>query len=132
MVICVVFVFFIYKQKTAYDMRIIDWSADVYSSDLSATPRDLKKFAVLVISRTNSSYVTTISRSGISPFGKKRIAGAVGIWWDRVSIASNMLCGSLHASKCVRSNRSEERRVGKECVSTCRSRWWPYNLKKKK
>src|SRR3546814_15908617 len=23
-------------------------------------------------------------------------------------------------------NRSEERRVGKECVSTCRSRWWPY------
>src|SRR3546814_16321540 len=25
--------------------------------------------------------------------------------------------------------RSEERRVGKECVSTCRSRWWPYNKK---
>src|SRR3546814_13774507 len=24
-------------------------------------------------------------------------------------------------------DRSEERRVGKECVSTCRSRWWPYN-----
>src|SRR3546814_19188045 len=28
--------------------------------------------------------------------------------------------------------RSEERRVGKECVSTCRSRWWPYHSKKKK
>src|SRR3546814_13820249 len=27
--------------------------------------------------------------------------------------------------------RSEERRVGKECVSTCRSRWWAYHLKKK-
>src|SRR3546814_15069760 len=27
---------------------------------------------------------------------------------------------------------SEERRVGKECVSTCRSRWWPYNKKKNK
>src|SRR3546814_20859700 len=27
--------------------------------------------------------------------------------------------------------RSEERRVGKECVSTCRSRWSPYNYKKK-
>src|SRR3546814_12490875 len=26
--------------------------------------------------------------------------------------------------------RSEERRVGKECVSTCRSRWWPYTSKK--
>src|SRR3546814_12532003 len=28
--------------------------------------------------------------------------------------------------------RSEERRVGKECVSTCRSRWSPYHYKKKK
>src|SRR3546814_17840956 len=28
-------------------------------------------------------------------------------------------------------NRSEERRVGKECVSTCRSRWSPYHSKKK-
>src|SRR3546814_19502091 len=27
--------------------------------------------------------------------------------------------------------RSEERRVGKECVSTCRSRWSPYHEKKK-
>src|SRR3546814_16621871 len=27
--------------------------------------------------------------------------------------------------------RSEERRVGKECVSTCRSRWWPSHKKKK-
>src|SRR3546814_13528257 len=29
----------------------------------------------------------------------------------------------------VDANRSEERRVGKECVSTCRSRWWPYHQK---
>src|SRR3546814_18059296 len=28
--------------------------------------------------------------------------------------------------------RSEERRVGTECVSTCRTRWWPYHEKKKK
>src|SRR3546814_18866737 len=27
-------------------------------------------------------------------------------------------------------NRSEERRVGKECDSTCKSRWWPYHYKK--
>src|SRR3546814_14987498 len=32
-------------------------------------------------------------------------------------------------SRCAR--RSEERRVGKECVSTCRSRWSPYHYKKK-
>src|SRR3546814_12969923 len=35
--------------------------------------------------------------------------------------------GSLRAA-----GRSEERRVGKECVSTCRSRWSPYHYKKKK
>src|SRR3546814_1015274 len=32
----------------------------------------------------------------------------------------------------AREVRSEERRVGKECVSTCRSRWSPYHLKKNK
>src|SRR3546814_14516587 len=32
----------------------------------------------------------------------------------------------------VRGLRSEERRVGKECVSTCRSRWSPYHYKKRK
>src|SRR3546814_20321431 len=30
-----------------------------------------------------------------------------------------------------RRSRSEERRVGKECVSSCRSRWSPYHSKKK-
>src|SRR3546814_12296987 len=29
---------FFFKQKTAYDMRISDWSSDVCSSDLAATP----------------------------------------------------------------------------------------------
>src|SRR3546814_16871384 len=32
----------------------------------------------------------------------------------------------------IRFPRSEERRVGNECVSTCRSRWWAYHKKKKK
>src|SRR3546814_11064475 len=40
----------------------------------------------------------------------------------------NMALGCSH----VLSDRSEERRVGKECVSTCRSRWSPYHSKKKK
>src|SRR3546814_3787212 len=43
LVSCTVFVFF-FKQKTAYEMRISDWSSDVCSSDLCATkaltPRD--------------------------------------------------------------------------------------------
>src|SRR3546814_7683224 len=33
-----VFYFFFFKQKTAYEMRISDWSSDVYSSDLTTGP----------------------------------------------------------------------------------------------
>src|SRR6184192_4722966 len=33
----------------------------------------------------------------------------------------------LAGARCVRAGRSEERRVGKECQSTCRSRWSPYH-----
>src|SRR3546814_16007792 len=42
--------------------------------------------------------------------------------------------GGQHGATAVRgtqnAKRSEERRVGKECVSTCRSRWSPYPYKK--
>src|SRR3546814_18936284 len=38
---------------------------------------------------------------------------------------------SVRCSASTRRNRSEERRVGKECGSTCRSRWSPYHKKKK-
>src|SRR3546814_11278635 len=35
-VICIFIIFFFFKQKTAYEMRISDWSSDVCSSDLAA------------------------------------------------------------------------------------------------
>src|SRR3546814_10333328 len=37
---------------------------------------------------------------------------------------------SMSPRASLTTNRSEERRVGKECVSTCRSRWSPYHSKK--
>src|SRR3546814_7754490 len=48
---CVFFVFFFFKQKTAYEMRISDWSSDVCSSDL------------LCVHLTSSSS----NREGVSP-----------------------------------------------------------------
>src|SRR3546814_18603162 len=39
---------------------------------------------------------------------------------------------TLFATVSSTGNRSEERRVGKECVSKCRSRWSPYHKKKNK
>src|SRR3546814_18265782 len=58
------------------------------------------------------------------------------LWLDPMGISLVIAC-SVTATEIVAwldavSGRSEERRVGKECVSTCRSRWSPYHSKKKK
>src|SRR3546814_4539950 len=76
---CLIFVFF-FKQKTAYEMRISDWSSDVCSSDLDHR----------------------LLHAGQNP-----------------AVDPDVVVR--------RPGRSEERRVGKECVSTCRSRWSPYH-----
>src|SRR3546814_8348731 len=41
------------------------------------------------------------------------------------------IAGGVRPEELGANRRSEERRVGKECVSTCRSRWSPYHYKKK-
>src|SRR3546814_7501023 len=81
----VVLCFFFFKQKTAYEMRISDWSSDVCSSDL------------------------------------------LGLRWRRPPGRRGRLTRRLADHRLRRQDRSEERRVGKECVSTCRSRWSPYH-----
>src|SRR3546814_7265534 len=75
-----------FKQKTAYEMRISDWSSDVCASDL-----EIHQFF-----------------RGFLP---------------QVSSFPQVPPDHPCQTKC----RSEERRVGKECVSTCRSRWSPYH-----
>src|SRR3546814_5026575 len=87
---------FFFKQKTAYEMRISDWSSDVCSSDLADGA------GVLQVGDNNNAAISQ--------------AGDVG-----GSLAVQLGDGNLASS------RSEERRVGKECVSTCRSRWSPYH-----
>src|SRR3546814_10530873 len=89
---CCIFIFFFFKQKTAYEMRISDWSSDVCSSDLM----------------TGTTAVRNLVREGKI----HQIPGTM-----QVSQKDGMQT----------MDRSEERRVGKECVSTCRSRWSPYH-----
>src|SRR3546814_3360122 len=98
--------FFFFKQKTAYEMRISDWSSDVCSSDL------LRKATLhVVLSFENLSANTTyLVEEIIIPIIAK---------WPRAYV--HKYNGNAFEY------RSEERRVGKECVSTCRSRWSPYN-----
>src|SRR3546814_12569043 len=89
--------FFFFKQKTAYEMRISDWSSDVCSSDLCKPGLAPRRSRALTPSLAGST-----ERRGDAPRAPATY------------------------------QRSEERRVGKECVSTCRSRWSPYHYKKKK
>src|SRR3546814_3324945 len=109
-VVCgVMFCFF--KQKTAYEMRISDWSSDVCSSDLEVTAQaGIPAYEISnharpgEESRHNLAYWRYHDYCGIGP-------GAHG---------------RRHNGTTER-HRSEERRVGKECVSKCRSRWSPYH-----
>src|SRR3546814_7115418 len=90
---CVVVFFF--KQKTAYEMRISDWSSDVCSSDL-----------LRCCHGSHPSWIESLHQT----------RGRFKVFWTE-------FLRSLRD----RGLRSEERRVGKECVSTCRSRWSPYH-----
>src|SRR3546814_10890913 len=87
-----------FKQKTAYEMRISDWSSDVCSSDLR------------VIMFGDGGLVGGDDLRA----GTQRRAEQFG----RIIRAAEQFDDEI--------GRSEERRVGKECVSTCRSRWSPY------
>src|SRR3546814_19775043 len=103
-VLCFRFSVFFFKQKTAYEMRISDWSSDVCSSDL------VRRLARLPI-RLAPRHVR--DRGDLLRLGAALRAGRQG-------------------RDPAPQVRSEERRVGKECVSTCRSRWSPYHYKKNK
>src|SRR3546814_14487787 len=97
-------------------MRISDWSSDVCSSDLS------RRKHIAEEARTKFHRQIARVRPGSHAFEiAKRVA--VGTYNDGFIHAGNLAYLSLMT---LFPFRSEERRVGKECVSTCRSRWAPY------
>src|SRR3546814_1824196 len=102
--------FFLCKQKTAYEMRISDWSPDVCSSDLIAEKERAGRQQRFTLRRA----ATEGSR------GHDRNAGRVALFLERAVLRTRGADEIVDLPA-----RSEERRVGKECVSTCRSRWSP-------
>src|SRR3546814_4895142 len=106
-------------------MRISDWSSDVCSSDLVSG-------AGSSLSATQS-FVDASGRGGgnagffQSQNGGDGTGGTAEILID-ADAASTISLGSAGVFAIGEGgNRSEERRVGKECVSTCRFRWSPYH-----
>src|SRR3546814_13201017 len=115
---------FFCKQKTAYEMRISDWSSDVCSSDLICRPQPTKPARPRSACGASSSHEEAAPREpGRFSFIALRLRRALG--------PEQGFRSRSQGSRCPNRGRSEERRVGKECVSTCRSRWSPYHSKKK-
>src|SRR3546814_3471601 len=111
--VCSCLFFFFFKQKTAYEMRISDWSSDVCSSDLRA--RSGGPFTVADGRRHPDDM--TFEHAVLAHQSDRRMLALM----DVAELGFFEIAGHIEAV------RSEERRVGKECVSTCRSRWSPYH-----
>src|SRR3546814_12478239 len=98
-------------------MRISDWSSDVCSSDLAFRPQSWRQTAE----------TTRLLARGLTALGVKP--------GERVALVAENRPEWLIADHAIMSaGRSEERRVGKECVGTCRSRWsqWKSNKNREK
>src|SRR3546814_18870684 len=124
-------------------MRISDWSSDVCSSDLDGPTSvaivggdQLAQQSITAVpdlvratpALNASGSFGALSIRGIGSVGFSRSSeGSVGVVVDNVSLGSGSTTPpQLFDVARVAVLRSEERRVGKECVSTCRSRWSPY------
>src|SRR3546814_14726386 len=108
--------FFFFKHKTAYEMRISDWSSDVCSSDLAGAPALAAGKIPLLVQTPEQLRQVLVGRH------------------DHAAMAEAARMPQRAADRVVGlvfRMRSEERRVGKECVSTGRSRWEPYHENQK-
>src|SRR3546814_11018172 len=100
-------------------MRISDWSSDVCSSDL------VVEAGAMVVS-------VTATAVEVAPFDD-HVVDMTGHGSSHLRSRCRCVCVSPAEVSLTEGNgtaplsRSEERRVGKECVSTCRSRWAPYH-----
>src|SRR3546814_11573075 len=100
-------------------MRISDWSSDVCSSDLRMAERDGTAIGI---------HISRVVRHVELPQHGQRLGGEGLVQLDHVHVADRQAGLGQH----LLGRRSEERCVGKECVSTCRSRWSPFTYKKKR
>src|SRR3546814_12808974 len=122
---CVVVFFF--KQKTAYERRISDWSSDVCSSDLCRLRgRDLKgQMADLEERPPHGRRICGLADSTHGP------ARADAGHDRRRNPRPGRSGGAVQPEDAGNRARSEERRVGKGGCSKCSSRWCEYPSKKK-
>src|SRR3546814_18032610 len=104
-------------------MRISDWSSDVCSSDLIF---DWLHYHILIRQVLRAELMAGLAILITEHIGTNKLP-TVSVRVAKLVAYHQTLLAHLIASEEQGFMRSEERRVGKECVSTCRSRWSPYN-----
>src|SRR3546814_20873724 len=99
-------------------MRISDWSSDVCSSDL------LRTLGIYRLAEAQAAALPETLRRQFDAY-----AAGINAFLEnhRGALPPEFLMLDYAPEPWTVSDRSEERRVGKECVSTCRSRWSPYH-----
>src|SRR3546814_20152308 len=102
-------------------MRISDWSSDVCSSDLNPVGGDLPRISVPLLDegRPTAFMIFTRKLDRIGESLQPHLLPPFGRDLEVLDAPTHFFTGQ--------DARSEERRVGKECVSTCRSRWSTYH-----
>src|SRR3546814_16475671 len=141
----VCFIFF--KQKTAYGMRISDWSSDVCSSDLAPSGRPFFLPATGSADRFGPAQGLERDRVGEGDPVEDRRGVVADLQHQAahptIDLGQAILAMLVRVAACAGHEReraagqadeirSEERRGGKEGVRTMRSRWRPFHEKKKK
>src|SRR3546814_5277732 len=108
--------FFCFKKKTAYENSISEWSSNVCSSDLQKCNLD-------ALSKEIEDYKAISTALGKDGIQALLIEDAI----PEIENEANILLGRMtdNQSHIIIESISEERRVGKEGVSTCRYRWSP-------
>src|SRR3546814_14580391 len=155
---CIVFsIFFFFKQKTSYEMRISDWSSDVCSSDLyynwSGQPWKTQALVRKILDLTYGSDAAGYGYPGMDDQGATSswyMLSAMGFYpvdpssqdyilgspvFDAVSLDMGngkklRIVAQTTSPATAYIQRSEERREGKDCVSTSRSTYSPNTNKK--
>src|SRR3546814_17381739 len=110
-------------------MRISDWSSDVCSSDLNVFPpipsEVIMALGGIAAAQGRFDFWTLIAVAVVGTTLGNWVWYGIGRW-----IGYRRLKPFIDRhGRWLTLDRSEERRVGKECVSTCRSRWSPYHYK---
>src|SRR3546814_20247082 len=102
-------------------MRISDWSSDVCSSDFPRSPNiDVIDWIELIPFSETRNYIQRVLE-GVQVY--RALLSNQPPTMER--LYADMRGWSPQQQDCTAPARSEERRVGKECVSPCRSRWSP-------